>query len=86
MTVEQFIGFWLVVAGMVVAIGTTALVVVGLCAVLTKQDERRYGLRRGWSRSEPGVGWRGPAVDGPTDREILARVGWVGIESIKEGR
>lgn len=83
MTVEQWIGVWLVAAAFLVAGLTLGVVVIGLYAVAVKQDERRYGLRRGGSRPEAGVGRECPAVEGSTDRRTLARAGWVGIERVE---
>lgn len=77
MTVEQWIGVWLVAVAFLIAGLTVGVVTIGLYLVVLKQEERRYGLRRGWSRSEAGVGLEGQAVDGSTDLGTLARVGWV---------
>lgn len=84
MTLEQWIGVWVIVAGMLIGAGTAIGVTLSLYVWLLKQDERRYGVRCRWSRPEAGSGWRGPAVDGPTDRQALARVGWVGIERVHD--
>ena len=77
MTVEQWIGIWVVAVAFLLAGLTFGVVTIGLYLVAVKQDERRYGLRCGWSRPEAGVGREGPAVEGSTDRGTLARVGWV---------
>ena len=83
MTLAQWIGVWIVGAAFMLAGLTVGVVTIGLYMVAVKQDERRYGLRRGRSRPEAGRGWIGPAADGSTDRETLARVGWVGIEKVE---
>lgn len=75
MTVGQWIGVWLVAVAFLIAGLTVGVVTIGLYLVAVKQDERRYGLRRGV---------RGPAVEGSADRETLARVGWVGIEKVED--
>jgi len=84
MTLEQWIGVWLVAVAFLIAGLTVGVVTIGLYAVAVKQDERRYGLRRGGSRPEAGREWRGPAAEGSADRETLARVGWVGIEKVED--
>ena len=84
MTAEQCLGVWIVAAAFLLAGLTLGVVVIGLYMVATRQDERRYGVRRGWSLPEAGIGRRSPAVDGSTDRETLARVGLVGIEKVTE--
>lgn len=84
MTLTQWLGVWIVAAAFLLAGLTLGVVVIGLYMVAMRQDERRYGLRRGGSRPEAGIGRSGPAVDGSTDRRTLARVGWVGIEKVME--
>ena len=83
MTLAQWIGVWLVAVAFLIAGLTVGVVTIGLYLVAAKQDERRYGLRRGGSRPEAGVGRDRPAVEGSTDRVTLARVGWVGIEKVE---
>jgi hypothetical protein len=83
-TTYQLLGIWIVAAAFGLLVLTAAIVVGGLAYIANTQDERRYGLRRGRSRPEAGIGWKRPAVDGLTDREILARVGWVGIERLRD--
>ena len=75
MTVGQWIGVWLVAVAFLIAGLTVGVVTIGLYLVAVRQDERRYGLRRGW---------KGPAAEGSADRETLARVGWVGIEKVED--
>lgn len=84
MTLAQWIGVWLVVAAFVVLSITGSVVALGLYVIFARQDARRHGLRREGSRPEAGrQGRMGPGGDGASlgDRETLARVGWVGIES-----
>lgn len=75
MTVGQWIGVWLVAVAFLIAGLTVGVVTIGLYLVAVRQDERRYGLRRGG---------KGPAAEGSADRETLARVGWVGIEKVED--
>lgn len=53
MTVEQWLGLWVIAAGLVMAVGTAALVVAG-ALIVNAQEDRRYGLRRRRSRPEAG--------------------------------
>lgn len=84
MTVEQWIGVWLVAVAFLIAGLTVGVVTIGLYAVAVRQEERRYGLRRGWSRPEAGRGGKGQAAEGSADLETLARVGCVGIEKVED--
>lgn len=75
MTVGQWIGVWLVAVAFLIAGLTVGVVTIGLYAVAVRQEERRYGLRRGG---------KGQAAEGSADLETLARVGWVGIEKVED--
>lgn len=84
MTLAQWIGVWVVAAAFMLAGLTFGVVTIGLYMAAMRQDERRYGVRRGRSQPEAGRGWISPAAEGSADRETLARVGWVGIEKVED--
>jgi hypothetical protein len=74
MTVEQWLGLWVIAAGIVMAVGTAALVVAG-ALIVNAQEDRRYGVRRGRSRPEAGRhGRTSRSGDGSPDG-AAARVG-----------
>ena len=88
MTLEQLIGFWLVVGALAGVTGTALLVAVGLAVVMNRKDDDRGGCRGRGCRHDAGrQGCTKPgAVDGPAAHDLatLARVGWVDLDTVRK--
>lgn len=86
MTLAQWIGVWVMAAAFMLAGLTFGVVTIGLYMAAVKQDERRYGVRRGRSRPEAGRGRMRLGGDGTPSSwdDQMARVGWVGIEKVED--
>lgn len=75
MTVEQWLGVWVIAAGLFMGFGTAALVIAAALWI-NAQEDRRYGLRRRRSRAETGRHGRTDlAGDGSPAGAAAARVG-----------
>jgi hypothetical protein len=75
MSLEQWIGVWVIAAGLVMGFGTAALVIAAAIWI-NAQEDRRYGMRRRRSRAETGRHGRTDlAGDGSPAGAAAARVG-----------
>lgn len=85
MTLDQWIGLWVIVAAAVVNTAAACLVIGGL-VVVHRMDGRRGGCRGDGCRRSAGADGSGSPVDGPAGERFYAFEWPLGVIDIEEAK
>lgn len=86
MTLEQWVGIWLIVAAATLNVATACLVLGGLWVATYVMDERCGGARGRGCRRSAGADGSGSSVEGPAGERLYAAEWPLGVIDIETAR